>query len=202
MQCDILDYLLLFVDVTFGQRHILLCFQVKLGGESVTATLSLQRHRNKKKKKSVGNNKCGLYPMFKPKWMPRIALDNSETKDRRGEQVCDWTRCQPMAERRACGWGMKDFQRAGRDTAVNSNKCVLRPPPPLACDWRPTWTPGPPALIKGAVIAACQRGPQTPLLKKKCRGRWGEIKGAHRSCRNEGGSFQSTVKMQESFYAG
>lgn len=60
----------------------------------------------------------------------------------------------------------------------------------------PTWTPGPPALIKGAVIAACQRRPQAPLLKKKCRGRWGEIKEAHRSCRNEGRSFQSTVKMR------
>jgi len=44
MQCDILDYLLLFVDIAFGQRHILLCFQVELRRKDVTATLSLQRH--------------------------------------------------------------------------------------------------------------------------------------------------------------
>lgn len=63
-----------------------------------------------------------------------------------------------------------------------------------------TRTPGPPAPIKGAVIAACQRRPQAPLLKKKCCGRWTD-KGSMKSCRNERGSFQSTVKMQESFHA-
>lgn len=87
MQCDILDYLLLFVDVAFGQRHILLCLQVKLGGESVTATLSLQRHRNTKNVSVITNAK--LYSLLKQKGIPRIAPDNSETKDSRGEQVCD-----------------------------------------------------------------------------------------------------------------
>lgn len=48
MQCDILDYLLLFVDITFGQRHILLCLKVKLCSKSVTATLSLQRQSETK----------------------------------------------------------------------------------------------------------------------------------------------------------
>lgn len=48
MQCDILDDLLLFVDITFGQRHILLCLQVELCSKCVTATLSLQRHSTNK----------------------------------------------------------------------------------------------------------------------------------------------------------
>lgn len=48
MQCDILDNLLLFVDITFGQRNILLCLQVKLCCKGVTAALSLQRHSNRK----------------------------------------------------------------------------------------------------------------------------------------------------------
>lgn len=48
MQCDILDNLLLFVDITFGQRNIFLCLQVKLCCKGVTAALSLQRHSNRK----------------------------------------------------------------------------------------------------------------------------------------------------------
>lgn len=45
MQCDILDYLLLFVDIAFGQWHVLLRLQVKLCGKCVAATLSLQGKR-------------------------------------------------------------------------------------------------------------------------------------------------------------
>lgn len=45
VQRDILDYLLLFVDVTFGQRHVLLRLQIKLCGKCVAATLSLQGKR-------------------------------------------------------------------------------------------------------------------------------------------------------------
>lgn len=76
MQCDILDYLLLFVDITFGQRHILLCLQVKLCGKSVTATLSLQRHIATK---CVSNDNLKIDPL----------LNKNETKDSTGEQVCD-----------------------------------------------------------------------------------------------------------------
>lgn len=61
MQCDILDYLLLFVDITFGQRHILLCLQVKLCSKSVTATLSLQRHIATK---CVSNDNLKIYPLL------------------------------------------------------------------------------------------------------------------------------------------
>lgn len=43
VQCNILNYLLLFVDITFGQWHILLSLQVKLCCKSVTTTLSLQK---------------------------------------------------------------------------------------------------------------------------------------------------------------
>lgn len=45
VQRDILDDLLLLVYITFGQRHVLLCLQVKLCGKSITATLSLQGER-------------------------------------------------------------------------------------------------------------------------------------------------------------
>lgn len=46
VQCHILHYLLLLVDITFGQWHILLCLQIKLCCKGVTATLSLQRQSN------------------------------------------------------------------------------------------------------------------------------------------------------------
>lgn len=72
--------------------------------------------------------------------------------------------------------------------------------PPTTADLRPL---GPPAPIKGAVIAACQRRPQAPAAGKEAlweRERWRD-KGSMKSCRNERGSFQSTVEMQRSFHA-
>lgn len=45
MQCHVLHYLLLLVNVAFGQRHVLLGLQVKLGGVRITPTLSLNAER-------------------------------------------------------------------------------------------------------------------------------------------------------------
>eukprot|EP00048_Salpingoeca_helianthica_P015589 m.227537 g.227537 ORF g.227537 m.227537 type:complete len:395 (+) comp17243_c0_seq1:32-1216(+) len=41
MQCDILHHFLLLVHITLGQRHVLLRFQIKLGGKRVGAALAL-----------------------------------------------------------------------------------------------------------------------------------------------------------------
>lgn len=196
MQRDILDYLLLFVDVTFGQRHIFLCFQVKLCSKSVTATLSLQRQSNTNMlvitiKKSI-DCKTNMNAPHCSGWQ-------WNKREHRGAGV--WLKPVPAQGRdEGMRQRMKGFQRAGCDTPVNSNKCVVQP---SRFDlWlQPTCAPGPPAPIKGAVIATCQHGPQAPLLEKNrdC-GRWRD-KGSMKSCRNERGSFLSTVEIQRSFHA-
>lgn len=71
VQRDILHYLLLFVHVAFGQRHVLLCLQVKLCGKRVTASLSLQ----------------GEQPSCVRGTQLKLNV-HSETKDSTGEQVC------------------------------------------------------------------------------------------------------------------
>lgn len=83
MQCDILDYLLLFVDIPFRQRHILLCLQVKLCSKSVTATLSLQRHGIAK---CVNDKNVKIYPLLNKNECLTLLWTTVKEKRAQGEE--------------------------------------------------------------------------------------------------------------------
>lgn len=118
--------------------------------------------------------------------MSHIAAVNNEGKGttlQEGEQMYDWTQCQPTAETRACGWRMKEVQKESHEVAVNSNKCVAQPSS-FTLWLEPTCASGPPALIKRTAPAAFQHRPQAPLLVKRHCGRWRD-KWNMKSRRNE-----------------
>lgn len=118
--------------------------------------------------------------------MSHIAAVNTEGKGttlQEGEQVYDWTQCQPTAGTRACGWRMKEVQKESHEVAVNSNKCVAQPSS-FTLWLEPTCASGPPALIKRTAPAAFQHRPQAPLLVKRHCGRWRD-KWNMKSRRNE-----------------
>lgn len=71
------------------------------------------------------------------------------------------SRCKSVWTCRAAGRWMKGLQEATGNTTVNSNKWAVRP----------TAGPfGPPALIKGTVVVACQHGLQDGWCRQW--GRW------------------------------